>query len=151
MGLLSHYSKLSILRNSYLDLLKIRERPALDLLKVVRRTTATHTSPDVRERVLEEYTAGVLVDEIAINYDISRDTINQIVHAAGAPLRFLGLRQEQVSEAAQRYEDGESLAALGRRFGVDPMTVRSYLLKAGVKIRARNGWPAQPQSAAGSR
>ena len=46
----------------------------------------------------------------------------------------------QLDEATRLYEQGWSLARLGDRFGVDAETVRRALRKAGIPLRARNGW-----------
>jgi hypothetical protein len=43
-----------------------------------------------------------------------------------------------VRDAALLYADGWSLARLGEKFGVDDMTVRRYLLLAGVVMRSAN-------------
>jgi hypothetical protein len=44
-----------------------------------------------------------------------------------------------VPELTRRYEEGESIAQLGREFGVSPATVRSRLMEAGVGLRPRPG------------
>lgn len=46
-----------------------------------------------------------------------------------------------VREAAQLYVAGNSLAALGAKFDVDAGTVRRELLRAGIQMRLRRGWP----------
>jgi lambda repressor-like predicted transcriptional regulator len=43
----------------------------------------------------------------------------------------------QRSEIVQRYEAGESAAALAREFGVDRQTLVNHLKRAGVEVRYR--------------
>ena len=45
-----------------------------------------------------------------------------------------------IPEVKRRYLKGESIAQLGRAFGVSPATVRSRLIEAGVELRPRPGW-----------
>ena len=53
-------------------------------------------------------------------------------------LRPVGLSPNQIHSAARLYRDGLSLARLGETFRVDDMTVRRYLLLAGVMMRSVN-------------
>jgi len=48
------------------------------------------------------------------------------------------LTDEQVAEACCLYPEGWSLARLAERYDVDDMTVRRYLLLAGIVIRAQH-------------
>ena len=52
----------------------------------------------------------------------------------------VGLSPDQVVDACRLYREGWSLARLGQKFCVDDMTVRRYLLLAGVVMRSPNGW-----------
>ena len=54
----------------------------------------------------------------------------------GAERRRAGLSDEQVDEASRLYPEGWSLARLAERHGVNDMTVRRYLLLAGVEMRS---------------
>jgi hypothetical protein len=50
----------------------------------------------------------------------------------------VGLSPDQVTDGCRLYHNGWSLARLGEKFGVDDMTVRRYLLLAGVVMRSRH-------------
>ena len=50
-----------------------------------------------------------------------------------------GLAASEVATAAALYEQGWSLARLSERYAVDDMTVRRYLLLAGVAMRSPSG------------
>ena len=60
---------------------------------------------------------------------------------AGALRPPKGLSADKVTEAAQLYRQGISLAQLGDRFHVDPKTVWNALRRAGIPIRPRPSWP----------
>jgi hypothetical protein len=49
------------------------------------------------------------------------------------------MSEADISEASRRYRAGEALAAIGKSGGVHPTTVRRELLRAGVKLRRRQG------------
>src|SRR6478752_1348458 len=45
------------------------------------------------------------------------------------------------TELIRRYEAGESIATIGDAFAVSPTTVRNRLLRSGIELRGRPGWP----------
>jgi hypothetical protein len=47
------------------------------------------------------------------------------------------MTDKRVAEAAELYEQGWSLARLGKHYDVDPQTIRKELLAAGLTIRPR--------------
>jgi hypothetical protein len=49
------------------------------------------------------------------------------------------MSEADISEASRRYRAGEAVATIGRSRGVHPTTVRRELLRAGVKLRRRQG------------
>jgi hypothetical protein len=70
--------------------------------------------------------------------------VTAILHRLDVDLRQRGLTDEQVAEACRLYPEGWSLARLAERYDVDDMTVRRYLLLAGVVMRSpheRRGGP----------
>ena len=46
---------------------------------------------------------------------------------------------KRIEEASALYEQGGSLAKIGKRFGVSPSTVRDALLTAGLHMRPPSG------------
>jgi hypothetical protein len=82
------------------------------------------------------YTAGKATKELAERFGIHRATVTAVLQRLGVGPRMRGLSDEQVAEACRLYPDGWSLARLAERYGVTDMTVRRYLLLAGVIIRS---------------
>ena len=70
-----------------------------------------------------------------------RATVTAVLQRLGVEPRQSGLSDEsdeQVAEARRLYPEGWSLARLAERYDVDDMTVRRYLLLAGVVMRSPN-------------
>jgi hypothetical protein len=80
------------------------------------------------------YKAGNPINELAAQFGIHRATVMAILNRLGVEPRQRGLTDEQVAEACRLYPEGWSLARLAERF--DDMTVRRYLLLAGVVMRS---------------
>lgn len=78
--------------------------------------------------------------DLAIEFGTHRTTISQSLRRLAVPLRRLGLKDEDVADAARLYQDGWSLARLGAKFGCDHSDVRNKLVAYGVQIRPRPGW-----------
>jgi DNA-binding CsgD family transcriptional regulator len=87
------------------------------------------------------YRAGAGVKELAVRFDVHRETVAATVRRAGIKPRRRGLTAVQISQVSRLYAEGWSLARLGERFGVDGMTVRLALLKEGVVMRAPHERP----------
>ena len=82
------------------------------------------------------YQAGVLVKELAVKYKISRETVSKHLRRRGIAPRPVGLDGQQIKEAVRLYEQGDSLATIGKRMGVTAHTVRSRLVEVGVRMRS---------------
>ena len=67
-----------------------------------------------------------------------RATVTAVLQRLGVEPRQSGLSNEQVADACRLYPEGWSLARLAERYNVDDMTVRRYLLLAGVVMRSPN-------------
>jgi hypothetical protein len=74
--------------------------------------------------------------ELADRFGIHRATATSILHRLGVEPRQFGLSDKQVAEACRLYPEGWSLARLAERYDVTDMTVRRYLLLAGVVMRS---------------
>lgn len=98
--------------------------------------TQVRLNPAQANALVTAYTAGDATIELAARFGIHRATVTAILHRLGVDLRQRGLTDEQVAEACQLYPEGWSLARLAERYDVDDMTVRRYLLLAGVVMRS---------------
>jgi hypothetical protein len=74
--------------------------------------------------------------ELDERFGIHRTTVTAVLQRLGVELRQFGLSDEQVDEACRLYPEGWSLARLAQRNDVTDMTVRPYLLLAGVVMRS---------------
>jgi hypothetical protein len=82
----------------------------------------------------------VKVKELAVRYQVNRNTvIEHAKRAEGVRHRYPALLPEEITEAARLYQSGQSLADVGKHFGINATTVRSALLKAGVEMRDCQG------------
>jgi DNA-directed RNA polymerase specialized sigma24 family protein len=105
-----------------------------------RKQAQRRLSLESQAVVVSEYEAGATIQALAAEHRVYRTTVTAILQRAGVPLRRRGLSPHQAVEAVQLYSEGWSTAELGRRYGVDDMTVRRRLLAAGVGMR-RPGRP----------
>lgn len=88
--------------------------------------------------LIDAYRAGVRIKDLARRFDVHRTTVTSLLLRHDVELRPVGLSPDQVRDAARLYRDGWALARLGQKFDVDDMTVRRYLLLAGVVMRSPN-------------
>jgi transposase len=86
------------------------------------------------------YRSGAAVNDLAARFKIHRSTVLEHLNRSDTPRRYPALDAFQVEEAAQLYEGGQSLRAIGIHFGRHAATVRLALIKVGVRLRDRNGW-----------
>jgi DNA-directed RNA polymerase specialized sigma24 family protein len=82
------------------------------------------------------YLGGVPVTELAKTYGIHRGSVSKHLRRHGIAPRPVGLDEQQITEAARLYEQGDSLATIGTRMGVTAHTVRSRLVERGVRMRS---------------
>jgi hypothetical protein len=85
------------------------------------------------------------VPAVADEFGVAFETARRWLQDAGVQLNRKGRPSDaanriSISVAKRRYLEGESIAQLGRSFGVSPATVRSRLIEAGVELRPRPGW-----------
>lgn len=102
------------------------------------RQHQNHLSTKRQHELVDRYKAGATQRELAEEYRIHRRTVANILDRHGAA-RNRGLLPELVEEAAQRYAEGQSLAAIGQALGADAGTVRARLLERGVVMRSTAG------------
>jgi hypothetical protein len=74
-------------------------------------------------------------------HGVRRETISRIIRDARVEVRAQRpISQGQISEAAELYRQGWSLARLAERYGFDGQTLHTYLKRYGVQIRGPHGW-----------
>jgi transposase-like protein len=98
----------------------------------------TRLSPTDIERLVKRYRTGTPINDLAAEFEINRTTVMKHIERTGAPRRR-GVVLDHLDEARRLYEQGWSLARLGRHLGVDPGTVWYTFKNAGVPTRPRSG------------
>jgi len=103
----------------------VRRRPSAQRPQIQRRLVATQI-----EHLLRRYQAGVKVNDLAMEFSISRTTVMEHVRRAGAQRRRSRVI-DHLDEARELHEHGHSIRALAERYGVHPDTVRYALRPTG--------------------
>lgn len=85
------------------------------------------------------YKGGEILRVIDVDLGVSRQRLAERLLERGVRLRREKPSSEQVIDMCRRYEQGESLARVGERFGFNPSSVRAYLLRAGMALRDPHG------------
>lgn len=88
---------------------------------------------------MAEYQAGQTMKAIAVKHGIHRVTVSDVLDRTGVAKRPKGMSQVQVDTAARLYESGTSLANVGAQIGFDASTIRTMLLRRGVRTRDSHG------------
>jgi hypothetical protein len=88
------------------------------------------------DQLVSAFGAGSTVKALAAQFGIHRVTVGQHLRARGIDTKPPGLAPDDVPAAATLYRAGWSLARIGEKFGTTDDTVRAYLLKVGVRMRA---------------
>ena len=78
---------------------------------------------------MHRYDAGETSEQIGVRYGISKTRIALVLREQSVAIRRQGLTAEQVTEAAELYVSGRSLAWLGSRYAVPtrPLPLRFSL------------------------
>lgn len=95
--------------------------------------------PDGIAQLVAEYEAGADTTELVAIYGIGKGSVIRLLHDQGVPMRRQGMTEEQHKEVARLYQQGDSLATVGRQLGFDAQTIRRALLGAGVRMRDSHG------------
>jgi hypothetical protein len=113
--------------------------PSERISRTTRQTQRRLRGPEIDELVAD-YQAGATTYELAERFRMHRVTVSAILKRKGIALRARPLSPTQITTATQFYHEGLSLLKVGERVGCGTECVRQALMKAGVKIRPRNGW-----------
>jgi DNA-directed RNA polymerase specialized sigma24 family protein len=88
-------------------------------------------TPDETRAVANEYLAGSSMHEISARWVINRETVATALRRAGVEARQPeALTAEELQEAQALFESGWSLNQLGKKFGIDPKTIKKRLTAA---------------------
>lgn len=121
----------------------IRRRTKSAMVPHVCEQTGPQPIPRLTEAMLDEaqcrYEGGETLRRIAVDLGVSRDRLARRLRSHGATIRREGPTTEQVLEMVRRYDQGESLARVGARLGFSGGTVRTHLIRAGVRLRDSHG------------
>ncbi len=116
---------------------QVRNHPPARTTRSLRQIQHRLSTDEV-QRLIQLYTQGELIDDLAAQFRISRTTVMNHVERAGAPRRRNALT-DRFDEARQLYDEGWSLAKIGQHLGVNASTVWHALRKAGVPMRDTHG------------
>lgn len=105
----------------------------------LRRRPIRLAQSEIAVLVAEYQRRRVSLDELASEFGIHRQTAARHLDSAGITQRRKTITTSQVRAAIGLYEDGWSLARIGRHFDVAPSSVNYRLRKAGVRLRPRRG------------
>jgi hypothetical protein len=89
---------------------------------------------------VHRYDARETTGQIGARYGISKTRVARVLQEQGVTIRRQGLTQERLTEAAELYAAGRSLAWLGARYEVSHTTVAAALRRQGMQLRRRPGW-----------
>lgn len=102
--------------------------------------TATHKagtplSAAEISRLVHDYEEGMPTSELAKKYGIHRATVRARLRKNGVDPRERVQVHERASEIERLYEQGDSLATIGKCFGLTPSKVRTQLIHRGVNLQ----------------
>jgi transposase len=121
-----------------------------DLTECDETGPTTSRSARQKQRRLEEqeilrlvagYLSGQSVPQLVESWGVHRTTVLAHLERRGVPRRrnTRKLTDDQVSEAARRYRQGDSLDTVAAHFGVSQRTIGRELKTFGVVIRVHHG------------
>ena len=105
-----------------------------------RRRVCRRLEPAKVAELIQAYSDGVPVDELADRFGVDQSTVQKHARRHDLPRRSPRLGANQVKEAVTLYTEGQSLMKLAARFGVATDTVVLALRRAVVMLRPRPGW-----------
>jgi transcriptional regulator of aromatic amino acid metabolism len=89
---------------------------------------------------VHRYDTSETTEQIGAHYGISKTRVAFVLREQGVQIRRQGLTDERLTEAAELYAAGRSVAWLGARYGISHTTVAAALRRQGVELRPRPGW-----------
>ena len=113
--------------------------PPITAISGVIKQKQRRLTLEQQAEVVCRYQAGAQMNYLAQHYGVHRQTVSAILRRHGVSTRQPGLSTKQVRLAVQLYAQGNSLAVIGSKLGVDTGTVHNRLLEQGVKMRDTHG------------
>jgi hypothetical protein len=134
-------SNLAHLSNKWADLHKrISESPRRPAAGDTPLRSKRFLKPADIDDIVHRYDARETTEQIGARYGILKTRIARVLREQGVTIRRQGLTQERLTEAAELYAAGRSLAWLGARYEVSHTTVAAALRRQGMQLRRRPGW-----------
>lgn len=90
-------------------------------------------------RIVDRYRSGERVIDIAQALSVDKVTVIEHLNRAEVERRPRGMSEGQVDEAVRLYASGLSLARVGERLGFSARTIRTMILRRGIKTRDPHG------------
>lgn len=92
-----------------------------------------------RQEIVDRYRSGERVIDIAQALSVDKVTVIEHLNRAEVERRPRGMSEGQVDEAVRLYASGLSLARVGERLGFSARTIRTMILRRGIKTRDPHG------------
>jgi predicted DNA-binding protein YlxM (UPF0122 family) len=143
--LLGRYQNQTDVRDRLVHLLSLPSLAGRDVEEPVSRQRQRRLREDERLELIARYQSGESVYCLAEAFDITRQTVSQILQRHDVPRRYRLLTDEHMPLARQLYGQGLSLADVGERFGVSTRTVLNAFRRLGLATRpvGTNQWGSQ--------
>lgn len=116
-------------------------RRAVELAPNRIHALADRLSPETVAWIVAEYQRGTPSTELARTVGAGKAGILAILHEHGVKLRLRPMTEKEVAEAIRLYQQGWSLARVGKQLGRDHSAIRDALERAGVPRRDTHGRP----------
>jgi DNA-binding NarL/FixJ family response regulator len=85
--------------------------------------------------VVADYEAGQSTMVLMERYHLAKGTVLKILDTHGTTRRHQPMTDAEVAEVIRLYQEGWSLARIGKRFDRNPATIHAVLRRAGVPRR----------------
>ncbi len=95
--------------------------------------------PELIREIVTKYDSGSMTPALCEEYGLSKTGILAMLREEGVALRRRTLTDEQVQFAVERYEAGDSIAAIAAGLNTSYNNVRQRLPKKEVRLRPRGG------------
>lgn len=96
-------------------------------------------SARTKQEIVDRYEAGERVVDIAKALSLHKVTVIDHLDRANVERRPRSMSETQIDDAVRLYASGLSLASIGTQLGFNASTVRSMILRRGVKTRDSHG------------
>ncbi len=124
------------------------EANTVDLKGRLSNPPQRRLSPADIDNLIEAYRAGATINRLAVDFGIHRTTVAGHLDRHDVPRQseLTAWDDEILTQAAELYATGSSLADVADQFGVDAQTVANRFRCAGIAIRPRRGWSTSPST-----